>query len=533
MRDGRAYLAFISDFWTSIWTDAKVLSAVIGAQHEILYRLYLQAVRAAVPDFIDQLPLYREDFWHLILVAESSRVTAGQPTFLLQSDYHRIPFLYDRMFDPLVSMREATDYTLATDNGETTVTFAIDPFAPGVPRFPVRDLGDDRQIVMFAPKVYVDRDDLFEAFGHFTRIVQPTSEQYRQLVKGVLFIYAHGPVLQPLNAGLNLAAGYPVSRDHDKVTSISVDAGSYVIGTAKGHVYRVPDVATLSVAIGTILRPMSTFILDIRVFDHISDPEWWSGGPGNVDPAKRVVNFLPVDLVPELSEPLRDDAAVIDYMMDTYLKFNLLGLSVNTLALTTFNAIEDFFRVLYEVKPHYTSPYTNAFFKVSESWALPQEAIEIVAAIDLTTGLALDDVGPGGAEYWTFPADLKLNARLRLGPRHRDMLSLEHTAHDNPQLEAGFDLSPRNAIMGGPVTLNSLRVLGNYPDGGVRERITIGVEFDTDDTVTLGDDRVQLVMQVENRLGDESFYLGDSDYFLGENYGLGVDPVVFGDALLP
>lgn len=532
MRDGRSYLAFISDFWTTIWTDGRILSAVIGAQHELLYRLYLQAVHAAVPDFIDQLPLYREDFWHLVLVAESTRVEAGQPTFLLANDYHRVPWLYDRMFDPVTQLREGTDYTLATNDGRTTITFAVDPFTGGVPRFPVRDTGDDRQIVMFAPKVYVDRDDLFEAFGHFTRIVQPTSEQYRQLVKGVLFIYAHGPVLHPLNAGLNLAAGYPISRDHDRVTSINVDGDFYLIGTAKGHLYKVPSVATLAVEVGTILRPMTTFIRDIRIFDYKSDPEWWKGGPGNTDPALRVVNFLPIDLVPELNEAMRDDVEVIDYLMDTYLKYNLVGLSVNTLALTTFDAVEDFFRILYEVKPHYTAPYTNAFFKVSETWALPQEAVEIVAMIDLTTNLDPDDPGPGGAEYWTFPADIRLNAQLRLGPRNRDLRMLENTAHDRPELVAGFNLDERNAIMGGQVLMNSRRVLGSYPDGGVREHITMGAEFDIEEEVELGSDRVQFVMQVENRLGDENFYLGDSDYFLGEDYGLGLNPIIFGDSLV-
>ena len=310
MRDGRAYLSFLSDFWTSLWSDSNTLASLLGVEAEILNRLYLQAVRTAAPAFIDTLPLFREDFWHLIYFQSDGKQADGFK-YELPRDYHEIPFLFNKVFEPTVILRAGTDYTLETMEGRTYLVFDHDPFLD--PAMPIRDRGDVRQILFFAPKVYTDEQDLYKLFGYLTGIVRPTSEQYRQLVRGVLFLYANGPVLFALNAGLSLAVGYPISRDFDVVTAIGSDGISHLIDTQKGHRYEIPGAATLSVVVGSALRPLSTFIDDIRIIDYLSDPEWWRGGPDEQDLEKRMVKYLPPDLVPEMNDYLRADPETIDY----------------------------------------------------------------------------------------------------------------------------------------------------------------------------------------------------------------------------
>lgn len=491
MRDGRAYLNFLSDFWISLWTDTKTFSAFIGAGVEVLNRLYLQSVAVAAPDFIDKMPLFREDFWHLVYFSEQDKV--AERTYRLPVEYHEIPWLYDKVFDPGLLLKAGRDFVLQQSDGATYIHFPkVDPFKE--PRMPIRDLGNQKQILFFAPKVYVDQADLYELFGYLTGIVRPSSEQYRQLVKGVMFIYAHGPILFPLNAGLSLAAGYPVSREFDRVTGISNDQDHYLIATEKSHVYKVPLVATLSVEVGSELRPLSTFIDDIRIMDWMTDPEWWKGGPGETDPARRVVNFLSPELVPEMNEVLRDEPEVIDYLFEEYLKYNVLGLKLNTLALGNFNAIEEFFRVLYEVKPHYTAPYTNAYFRINEVWELPQELVEIAETIELTRALRPDDQGDA-SDRWYFPINIKLNGNLTIGFTRDNLKVLEETAHDRPILHASIEPIERNMVDGGRRIMNSKLVVGSYPDGGIMEKITMSAQHELEETYELGSDRVQLVVE--------------------------------------
>jgi hypothetical protein len=524
MRDGRSYLSFLSDFWTAVWSDSAILSTAIGTSVEILNRFYLQAVRMSAPDYIDELPLFREDFWQLVYFAQRDRVSARR--YRLPNPCVELPYLYNTVFDPTVILREGTDYTLAQNtDGSTDIVMGFEPFENA--RMPIRDLGDQKQISFFAPKIYTDEQDLYKLYGHMVKVVRPTSEQYRQLVKGLMFIKAHGPILHPLNAGLALAAGYPVSRDFDTVLGITNDLSNYYVTTAKGYTYAISLLATLSVVPGSSLRPLSSFIEDIRVMDWQSDPEWWKGGPGNTDPSKRVVSMLPPELVPEMNDTLRDDVDTIDYLFDTYLKYNILGLRLNTLALGNFNAVQEFYDTLYEVKPSWLAPYTNAFFKASEVWDAPSDLVEMVSTIELVT-----DTYGTHAERWHFPRGPRLNARLRLGVTKQNMSVIEGTAYDRPLLTGAIEPIGRNMLSGGPVRLGSLRKLGTYPDGAVFEKVTLNGSIEPVDTYTFGsNDRCQIVAQVEADLGDPTFFLGDP-YDLGTTYGLGYGPHVSGDTLV-
>lgn len=512
MRDGRAYLNFLSDFWTTVWGDGKLLSAVVGTQIEILNRLYLQAVAAAAPDYIDELPIFREDFWHVFALDSKE----GETTFELPATYVEVPFLYNKVYNPTLVLRQDVDYTVVQQDGKTYVKFPEPPFANAA--MPIQDLGDRKRIALFAPKVYTDERDLEQLFGHLTGIVKPTSEQYRQLIKGILFIYVQGPVLHLLNAGLNLACGYPLSRDDDRVIGIAHDATDHLIATEKGHTYRVPLIAQLSVEVGSPLKANSTFIQDIRVMDHKSEPMWWRGGPDGPRRGPRVVTYLSEDLVPQMDSFLRDDEEVIDYMFETYLKWSVMGLKVNQLALSqNFEAVEDFFRILYEMKPTYVSPYTQSYFKVAETWVDPAhpavqdqtayDAVEMVGTIELTRGDA-DDFGDA-AEVWKGRARVQLGSRVRVGARKEDVKSFENTARDVVGFDSAFDLEGKVGLRSFRAILGSKLKLGKTPHGAIMERVMIVASIEPFETVSTPSERVQIVGSYDDGL-DPDFTLGDA-----------------------
>jgi hypothetical protein len=488
MRDGTLFIQFLSDFWTTVWTDRKLLVKAVGAQVELLQRLYLQAVRVAAPDFIDQLPIFREDFWHLITLAESAAIDVAKTKYRLDARYETVPFLYNKVFNPTKVLREGVDYTITKDvpvgaNDSTQVapsviTFTSNPFADAT--MPIAASGTDKLLAFFAPKVLVDQDDLYRLFGHLVNIVQPSSEQYRQLIKGALSLYAHGPKLFLMNAGLNMAAGYPVSRDFDRVTGITNNATHYVIRTEKGVRYDIPLVATLSVQVNSKLRPFSTFITDIRLMDHHTVPEWWKGGRGNTNPEFRIVNYIPPEMAPELDAAMRDDPEVIDYLFEQFFKTHTFGMQVNTLAVQNFDAIEAFYKLVFDVKPSHTSPYINSFFKAELLFELPEEDPEVHSLIELMaqldTGSDRDD-----ADYWSFPPDVVMNSELVL---NADPSFMTQSNYDRPALSADIDLDEPVQTGGGQFTLGGLtRLGGGGPLDSMREHVNITATIELEDEV--------------------------------------------------
>lgn len=505
MRDGSLYLNFLSDFWTTVWQDKQLLSSAIGAQVELFYRLYLQAVRVAAPDFIDKLNIFQEDFWNLVFFDESSKVSDFK--YKLPERYASIPFLYNKMFNPTLVLREGVHYTLETNvdvEGETStlLVFSSDPFTDT--SFPIGEPNQVRTVMFFAPKVYIDNDDLYKLFGNLVKIVQPTSEQYRQLVKGAMSLYARGPILYLMNAGLSLAAGYPVARDTDRILGITNDSENHIIRTANGAEYLVPLVATLAVEVDSILEPLQSLIRDIQVVDYLSEPEWWKGGTGNTNPEFRVVNYISEDLAPDLDISRRDDTDVIDHLFNTYFKYHVFGMRINTLALQNFDAIESFFGLIFDTKPSGTSPYINSFFKAEVIFDLPDEDVEIPIDINLTNDQYPEDTAQY-ADRWQFPRDLVMNSQVVLNSEPSGIFD---TAYDRPDLALDLDLVEEHRIEGGQDIMNSQIVLGAAFLDGTRELLTMGADLDLEDPYTLGNDLVHItvydedLMAVDSEIGD-------------------------------
>jgi len=492
MRDGRYLLQFTSDLWATLYGGARTLGSLLGVEAEILKRLYFQVLRVAAPAYLDSMPIFREDFWHLVTFRADEGV-GGAFRYLLPAPYVEIPFLFNRIYEPTIIARAGADYRLEVTRDRTHLVFEDDPFARA--NYPIRDLGTTKEITFFAPKVYTDEQDLYKLFGYLTSIVRPSSEQYRQLIKGVLYLFGNGPILYALNAGLQLAAGYPVSREADVVVEITRDAEYYHVRTRNGHTYDIPLRATLAVEVGSVLRPLSTFVSDIRVMDYLSDPEWWKGGVDNQDPTKRVVTYLPQELVPQLPDdpvvngqvkpgPSRDDAAVIDRVFDEYLKYSVMGVKYSTAALGNFKALEEFFGVLWDVKPHWQAPYTNAYFKVDELVDLGSDDTDIAALVELTR-LVLEDPAYDAAEYVRRRGRFAMGAGLKVGAG--DWGVLEDFSHEQAELAWQPELEHARHVGGGPWILNSRRTIGHYPDGTVWERARLAACIEVPpDTFDLG-----------------------------------------------
>lgn len=79
------------------------------------------------------------------------------------------------------------------------------------------DEGKVKQVALWVPEVQVDRFTLYYNFGSLLNRFEASSETYRSFIRGIMYLYMSGPILQRIEAALNVAAGYPLVRDDGEI----------------------------------------------------------------------------------------------------------------------------------------------------------------------------------------------------------------------------------------------------------------------------------------------------------------------------
>lgn len=69
-----------------------------------------------------------------------------------------------------------------------------------------------KQLSLWTPEVSVDRFNLWYNYGYLLNRFDVSSETYKAFLRGIMHLYVSGPVLEHIEAGLNVAAGFPVVR---------------------------------------------------------------------------------------------------------------------------------------------------------------------------------------------------------------------------------------------------------------------------------------------------------------------------------
>lgn len=97
-----------------------------------------------------------------------------------------------------------------------------------------------RQLSLWAPEVSVDRFTLYNNFGHLLNRFEASSETYRALLRGIMYLYVSGPMLQRVVAALNVATGLPVIGTDGEILT-TYDDGLTYRGFADGELDATTD----------------------------------------------------------------------------------------------------------------------------------------------------------------------------------------------------------------------------------------------------------------------------------------------------
>ncbi len=85
-------------------------------------------------------------------------------------------------------------------------------------------VGNVKQISYWVPEVQVDRFNLWYNYGSLLNRFEASSESYKAFLRGIMYLYMTGPILERIESGLNVAARYPVVRNDGEVL-VSYDDG--------------------------------------------------------------------------------------------------------------------------------------------------------------------------------------------------------------------------------------------------------------------------------------------------------------------
>lgn len=137
-------------------------------------------------------------------------------------------------------------YWRANSAGRVNFTYKDEVFLSGAGEVEAQTTGSVRQLSYWVPEVIVDRFTLFYNYGSMLNRFENSSESYKNFLMGVMYLYTTGPILQRIEAALNVAGGYPVIKSDGEVLQGygSGQEGAGVLASITGGV----DTVTLDVS---------------------------------------------------------------------------------------------------------------------------------------------------------------------------------------------------------------------------------------------------------------------------------------------
>lgn len=77
--------------------------------------------------------------------------------------------------------------------------------------------GRVKQVALWTPEVLTDRFTLWYNYGSFLNRFEASSETYKAFLRGVMYLYTTGPILERIEAAMDVAAGYPVVKNDGEI----------------------------------------------------------------------------------------------------------------------------------------------------------------------------------------------------------------------------------------------------------------------------------------------------------------------------
>lgn len=320
--DGQFLYRSLGSFWTQLFSDKEALKGyTLGMAEELIQSYYnlVEVVRQFSVKDIDILhkekwkallvkksefnllavkvgdgltfgrqpitdPLYANKLFRVGFPKESSNAYSFKPPFSLK----KFGALANRIISPSLILIPGVDVIFKDD----ALLFNKNLFnEPSIPRTKLITsegvqvtytdtsgvVQDDEFIVLWLYSAEQDTQELYNNFGVLFDLNQPTSQNYKDLLKALMNLATDGPTINALNKALAAIMDVPIIiESHEIVEDVyDLEAYSYVI-TDK-NTYRSPIAYPLrkGVLAGAHLQAGDILTDNIRLYDTSISPAWW------------------------------------------------------------------------------------------------------------------------------------------------------------------------------------------------------------------------------------------------------------------
>ncbi len=341
-----SYLYGMSDFWAVMFEDSEKVNLLLEAtshQCSDIYSKFLQLTSTLSLETIQTTVGYQTS---LVLISDSDLVAGKINTFKLSKPILNAKFIANRPFLPTSSLEKDVHFYISEDGTEITLYSDITQIG-----FPSRILSTgEKQYALWFSDTEVDEQLISDYYGKLIQVSPEVStENFRNFIYGLYYMYTQGPSLEMVRKGLNLALGIPLARGDETVLDIRkyLDTDQWLV-TTDINSYLIPYGLEPTVSVGDSVILSQELALWIEVKDYINDGDWW-------------INLqIPPTLLPYIPDGednrYASTGSYADYIMRTYLKKHSFLVNVNVTDFKNIQYFEELSSIINRVKPTYTSP---------------------------------------------------------------------------------------------------------------------------------------------------------------------------------
>lgn len=419
-----SYLYGLSDFWVTMFQDPDLVNKILEAQTVTMSEVYSHFLQLTSTLSLDDISITTQSQIKLITFTTTQLAYGASTEFEISPAITSAKVISDRPFLPLKSLEDGVDYKITNyfDNGvlKSKITFSKSLETYQFP-YRVTDTGK-YEFALWASDVTIDEQLISNVYANIIKIDPDFSTNtYKDYVKGLFFLYTHGPNIDYLSRGLSLAIGIPLARTRETVLLTTRDnqTGRWIVVTDQSS-YTLPYNVAPTVERGQVLEIGTTLSKVVEVKDYMTDNEWWL----NIFIPKGV---LPAGVYNPVGGGTATPGSDLDYLMRNFLKSHTFLVVINWQPGYNISNFENLRSIISRVKPAYTVGIYA--WKIP----LPVEEIEVTdeEAGDFDYTAVVDTAEDLVPDY--IHRDGDLSQKLVLGVKRKEKLFI----HSNTDPDSG------------------------------------------------------------------------------------------------
>lgn len=314
----------LGTFWTQIFQEKGTIKGITQAQTEEAIQQYYALIEAVAAYAVKDCPVFALEKWKPLVITKSTynkapfvfeqnnAVFGVQPqtdefyggqlfqfgrskspradvySFYPTEKLSDISILANRILTPSAAFTNGIEFLYRNN----TLFFNFDIFNDGrfvkkeligdngVPVTFVDDKGVTQQDYVTTAWLYcasVDKDYLYDNYGRIFDIKQNSSEEYKALLKNLVWLHTDGPSVKSIKSTMLALLGEVPVQESEEIVEDIFDADGYHIVVTNFNVYKISDVKTLNskVVIGAVLLAGDSISDSVEYYDNNQTPSWW------------------------------------------------------------------------------------------------------------------------------------------------------------------------------------------------------------------------------------------------------------------